>query len=635
VVLALGVGALLVDTPLASAHPTLLFTDPVSDEAVPTSPTVITLVFNEPVTIGPRAITLTDTAGRAAPLSPATLAHHGHAVTARVLSRLTAGTYLVHWQATGTDGDLVDEQFRFAVGAGIGAALTDADTSAGWAISWASVAARWVLFAGLAGALGGVIGQRWTTSARRENPRLPRIAAPVTAAAGIGALAVVALAAVLVAQDGPVSLWQEPAGLLLVVEAGGLLVAGGLARRRPARLPEGWVAAPLVAVLLAEGLRAHPNTTAPGWGAALTVVHLAGAAIWVGALAHVARTMWVWRAQPAAARWVLAGYVRLAGWAFALVIATGLLTAILLVAPPALVSTVYGRILLIKLALVAAAAALAYSGRRAWRTDRLEPLRARARLEAATLVAVLAASALLTATPPPSNARSSPPPAPRGPAIPIGTLAGQIGVAVTASAGQLVVRLSTPHRGDYYTPAPPQDYTLAGGLAHPTGTATGLTLRGCGEGCFLAPAGWASGDNVLTLRAGASGWRGGTISLLIPWPPHPGADQLARTAHIMSTLAQFTVYETVTSDTTAPAPVVNQLPMTGAYFLSQEPYATGIAPIATQISPPGRPIRLALGYPAATTNATLTLDPAGRISEETLTDPTHLIHRRFAYHDHN
>ncbi|MDO3634602.1 copper resistance protein CopC [Mycolicibacterium arseniciresistens] len=54
---------------LASAHPTLLFTEPAAQTAVASSPQLITLLFNEPVTIGERAIVL-DTAGRQVPTGP-------------------------------------------------------------------------------------------------------------------------------------------------------------------------------------------------------------------------------------------------------------------------------------------------------------------------------------------------------------------------------------------------------------------------------------------------------------------------------------------------------------------------------------------------------------------------------------
>jgi copper transport protein len=45
--------------------------------------------------------------------------------------------------------------------------------------------------------------------------------------------------------------------------------------------------------------------------------------------------------------------------------------------------------------------------------------------------------------------------------------------------------------------------------------------------------------------------------------------------------------------------------------------------------------QLALGYPAASINVLVTLDRAGRIADETLTDPRHLVTRRIVYNEHD
>jgi methionine-rich copper-binding protein CopC len=46
----------------AQAHPTLLLTSPAAYIAAATSPSVLVLVFNEPVSIGRQAMTVTNTA---------------------------------------------------------------------------------------------------------------------------------------------------------------------------------------------------------------------------------------------------------------------------------------------------------------------------------------------------------------------------------------------------------------------------------------------------------------------------------------------------------------------------------------------------------------------------------------------
>ena len=49
-------------------------------------------------------------------------------------------------------------------------------------------------------------------------------------------------------------------------------------------------------------------------------------------------------------------------------------------------------------------------------------------------------------------------------------------MSVAASEGQLVVRLSTPRRVDYYAQEPDQEYTLIGAL-RASGQNTSLPLR--------------------------------------------------------------------------------------------------------------------------------------------------------------
>lgn len=613
----------------ASAHPTLLFTNPGPDSAVPESPRSITLVFNEPVAAGARGVVVLDADGREMPVGQASSGKSGHAVIAPLTAALRPGSYVVRWRVTGSDGDLMEEQFRFAVGT----VISDPGTAGGGQpIAWVEAALRWLLFGGLAVALGGVVGEGMTRSARAENPSLRRLAAPVGSAAAVAAFGVVALAALLTSDVGTVAaLWEQRIGQLLAVEAAGLALATGLAaiggRIRV------WAAAPLLVVAAAEGLRSHANAAAAGWGAMLTGVHVAAVAIWVGALLHVARAAVAWRAERGAVRWLLTGYARIALWVFLVVVGTGTLSALLLVPFSALTTTTYGRVLLIKLGLVVVATGLALAARRRLsRPERLGGVPLLARVEVGTLIAVLAVSAVLVSTPPADSQPAPPPPPPRGQVLPLGALAGQVGVSAAISEGQVVVRLSTPRRGDYYEQGPDQDYRLSGAIDAGSAS-TPLEFRGCGEGCFTAPGSWRDGDNVLTLRADVEGWRGGTVSLLVPWPPSAGDRELKRAVAAMRELRRVTMYEAVTSDTTTGLPDPQPIELSAADFLALAPYGSGIAPIAARISEPGEPVRLALGFPAASINVRFTLDERGRIVEETLTDAKHLIHRRFVYGD--
>ncbi|WP_102143060.1 copper resistance CopC/CopD family protein [Mycobacterium hubeiense] len=610
----------------AAAHPTLLFTEPAAETAVSVAPESITLIFNERVTIGADPVVVLGKDGRAVPTGAPTTARDGQVVTARPAAPLPPGSYTVRWRVTGTDGDLVEDGFRF----GVGYALSAAPGAGTASTAWWSAALRWVLFAGLAIAFGGLIAQRFIATARAEKPALVEPRSPITGALVAALAATAGLATQVVAEAGQLSaLWRSGTGAIVSVEAAGLAAALALTRMRP----RAWALLPLLVVVGAEGWRSHAHAAAGVWGAVLTAVHLAAAAVWVGALVATTLAVLAWRREAAAVRWVLTGYMRLAVWTFVVVIGTGAVSALVLLPLSQVFATNYGRALLVKLALVATAAALALTARWILRDEaRMAKLPKAIRAESLTLIVVLALSATLVSTPPVRGAVQPAPPPPPGPVLPLGALAGQIGVAVAASDGQLVVRLSAPRRGDYYAAEPDRKYTLSGRLDRTDGDDTALAFRGCGQGCFVADAAWSDGDNVLSLAAGADDAKSAPVSLLIPWPTLPGAEELGRAVAATRAAGQITVHESVTSDTTSGPNKPKPLDLSAEFFVSQQPYAGGNAPQAVRLAGSG-PTRLALGYPAASINVVLTLDDAGRIADETLTDPSHLVTQRIVYQD--
>jgi copper transport protein len=312
------------------------------------------------------------------------------------------------------------------------------------------------------------------------------------------------------------------------------------------------------------------------------------------------------------------------------------LSAVVLVPLGSLLTTDYGRVLILKAALVAVAAALALAGR-IWLWNRPRPGAGPAlatRLESGTLAAVLAAAAVLSTFAAPALATAGgalpfPPPA-SGPVVPLGGRAGEVGIYGTASAGQVVLDLAAPEQ----TGAPEAQFTVSMTLAGPHGTATALPVRGCGRGCVVAPARWARGENRLTIQAAASGWTGGTTSLDVPWPPVSGAPVLRRALAAMRQVPAMTVYEQVTSDTALGRGTTNTIGASGRQFLASEPYADGVVPVADLAAGSGGQQVLLLGFPDAGIWAELTLgahDALDRFAHEILVDPDHLISRGFAY----
>src|SRR5579875_610846 len=274
---------------------------------------------------------------------------------------------------------------------------------------WLTGAERWLMLAGLSLALGGLAGRGLARQYKGTAPApLPSPWALRGSLLGLAASAAL-LATALAGPDLAAELARPPAAGLgrhatavaAVAELACFAAAAVLLRfRQP-----GWSVLPLLGVVAAEGLRAHPEGMIPAAGAALTWCHLLPAVLWAGMLVYTLRAAAAWRAYPAAMRGLVRQYGNAAGWLFAVVIITGVLSAVLLVPLHSLLTTAYGEILVAKAVLVAVTAGLAVAGR-VWLNRRPVPgggPALAARLECAALATVLAVAALLTVVSPPAK----------------------------------------------------------------------------------------------------------------------------------------------------------------------------------------------------------------------------------------
>lgn len=629
----------------AQAHATLLFTTPTINDAVPDAPQQLRLVFNEAVTAGETPIRAVDQNGREIAVAAATLSQEDRVLTVPLTGTVPRGLLTVRWQVLADDGDPVGGSYQFSVGPRI-VMPAAGDMSAQPVDSpalLASSALRWLLFASLAVGLGGLLG--FQVAARRRPTGLPLPAPPIAVAGLTGMVAALGLAW-LVATTGLsaggglaslsiTTLTGSRAGQLVLLEIAGfgLVVSAAAAKVRR------WAVAPLLLVVAAEAFRSHPARLSTGWGAALTAVHLLAAALWLGALAQVVRTAVVWRTRPNHAWGVVGAYARLAAWLFAVVVGSGIVAALLLVPWGSWTTTPYGRVLLVKLGLVTAAALLALCARLQLRASKARPGPSpgwAARSECFVLVGVLAATAVLVSLPAPKPLGGAVPiplpPPPVGLAVPLGSRAGQVGISATASTGQLVVHLTAPVVGTSVDGLDNNTYQLEG-VIHTAGEQPRkMAWLGCGPGCFVAAANWAAGTNQITLQASADSWTGGTASLTVPWLARPAADQLRRTAAAMSKVPVVTLHEEVSSNTATPQ-VAIPLSLSGSEFLDSEPYGSGVAPQAVTTGRPNGPTTLLVGFPGDLTQASLLVDDQHRIIRETITAPNHLITRTFIYPD--
>jgi copper transport protein len=280
---------------------------------------------------------------------------------------------------------------------------------------WLTGAERSVMFAGLAIALGGLAGRGLSRQYKGERagplPQPWALRGSLLGLAASIALAVTAwigpVLATRLAAPAPDGLPGGGTAKIAVIEAVLFALAALLLRiRRP-----GWAAVLLMGVILAEGVRSHPEGIIPVAGAFVTYCHLTPAVLWAGMLFYTLRAGIAWRANPAAAQGIIRLYATAAAWLFTLVLITGVISALVLVPLSSLFSTTYGLFLIAKAAIVCAAAGLAVAGR-AWlrrRPGTSEGPPLVTRLEICALAVVLAITGILTVLTPPGTPTDAPP----------------------------------------------------------------------------------------------------------------------------------------------------------------------------------------------------------------------------------
>jgi copper transport protein len=279
---------------------------------------------------------------------------------------------------------------------------------------WLTGAERSVMLAGLAIALGGLAGRGLSRQYKGERggplPEPWALRGSLLGLAASIALAVTAwigpALATRLAAPAPDGLPGGGTARIAVIEAALFALAAVLLRvRRP-----GWAAVLLSGVILAEGVRSHPEGIVPVAGAFVTYCHLTPAVLWAGMLFYALRAGIAWRDSPAAAQGIIRLYATAAAWLFSLVLITGVISALVLVPLSSLFTTTYGLLLIAKAAIVCVAAGLAVAGRTWLRkrpgTTAGPPLVTR--LEICALAVVLAITGILTVLTPPARPSDAP-----------------------------------------------------------------------------------------------------------------------------------------------------------------------------------------------------------------------------------
>ncbi len=279
---------------------------------------------------------------------------------------------------------------------------------------WLTGIERALMLGGLALALGGLAGRGLSRQYKGERPGpLPgpwALRGALLGAGGAAALLVTALVgpglAAELARPAPPGLTSGGTAPIAAVELALFAIAAILLRLRRS----GPAALLLCGVVLAEGVRSHPEGVVPVAGAFVTYCHLFPAVLWAGMLCYALRAAIAWRADPVAAHGIVRLYATAAAWLFAVVLVTGIISALVLVPLGSVLTTTYGLLLVAKAAVVCVAAGLAVAGRRWLRRqpDTEAGLALATRLEVIALAVVIAITGILTVLTPPARASAVP-----------------------------------------------------------------------------------------------------------------------------------------------------------------------------------------------------------------------------------
>ena len=410
----------------ALAHATLVAESPGLRERVETPPAQVVLRFDQPVDAVREAVVVLDAQGTNVAGPPRAIRTARQLVAALPRS-LPAGAYTVRWRALSSDGHVVSGLYTFGVRAAA-PPVTEAVGAQG--PTRAEHVVRWLYFLALALLLGGA-GFRLLVA---RGPLPPRAERRFWLLTGIGAVAVLevgVLAFALRAEDAlqlPVVdfLYGDLSSLANGTRFGQAFIAMTLGFALvSALLYLAWLsgrrallwAAFALGLVFASGLSLSGHSAADAGHSWLSELadwlHLAAATLWVGGLVQLAAV--VWPLAPELRREAFLRFSRLATALVALLVGAGTYLAVLRLPHPSDLWTAgYGRILLVKLALVALALAWGAAHRfvAAPRLARGGPSGRLARSllgESAVAAAVLLAAAVLVDSKPP------PQPPPQGP----------------------------------------------------------------------------------------------------------------------------------------------------------------------------------------------------------------------------
>lgn len=368
-------GGLLVTTLFtaapASAHATVVGSDPVDGSRLKTAPPSVSVTFDQSVTLNNEGyLRVVDQAGRR--VDSGQPLHTGAKISVAIKSGLGEGTYTASFRIISADGHPVAGAIRFVVGNGELAAAGATPSTVNGATSVVFDVVRWVAFAGLA-LLGGawLLLSVWPEG--RDDRRARRLLWGGWLATTVGALAELLVQGPYVAGSG---LGEITNGTLLdatlhttfgtahsirLLLLGALGVVLGVQLRDLGRSRLAEAAGALgIGVVLTYAASGHAESQDPRWLAMTSyAAHLAAMAVWLGGLIYLFVAV-LPRAEPAELRRVLPVFSRTAIGCVTVLAVSGTYQAWLGIGTAeAITNTRYGQLVLVKAGLFLGVLALA------------------------------------------------------------------------------------------------------------------------------------------------------------------------------------------------------------------------------------------------------------------------------------
>jgi copper transport protein len=411
---ACALAVLLALTASAFAHASLVKAEPADGAVVREAPATLNLTFNEPVS--PLVIRLVGPDGE--PVALGEVAARNAIITIAA-PKLQRGTHVLSWRVISADGHPVGGSVIFSIGAPSAQARSGTETLADRSVIASLLAVRVLIYVGLFVGVGGAFFRAWIAdlSAAVGSLRPAVLLALFAAALSVGLQGIDALDLPFSALTQKIA-WEtglETSYGLTAVVAGCALLAGLFSfAAKSLRIARALSLAGLLGAGLALSLSGHASTAKPQFVSRPALfLHVACIAFWIGSLLPLYKSL-------RAAKWVgpkLELFSRAIPVPVAIVVTSGLwLAFVQLDHLAALWTTSYGRVLLCKLAAVAALLSLAAVNRyllvpkfEAGNVAAARPLATTIGVELAIALAILALVAVWRFTPPPRALATSAP----------------------------------------------------------------------------------------------------------------------------------------------------------------------------------------------------------------------------------